>query len=474
MINKYQITDNNIISDTMNKIIEDLYKKQKLMPDLLIRKIKVNLFNYVYIICNEGLSSSKNINDFILRYLSSNNYKSLANIPSINSKEINEDEILFYVLNGFACVIENDNIFAFEMRSEIDRGVTEPTSEPTIRGSKDSFTENYQKNIGLIRKRIKTDKLKLEEITIGTDTKTKVGIFYIKDLSDYSLVTKVKNELNNVKSKNLIDSNNLRELLINEHSSIMPVLKSSELPNNAARYLLDGRIIICLENSPSILIIPSFFIDFFKNNEDYNVKPVFASFIRIVRLIAFFLAIYLPALYIALTNFDQEIIPNSLLVNFALQRVNVAFPSIIEMFILLFAFEILHEGDSKIPNSVGSSMSILGALVLGDAAVSAGLISPIIVIIVAACSICSLLFIYHDMQGVIRFYRYFFMILSCTFGIIGLLIGTLVFLIHICNLKTFDIPYLTPLVPLRKKELNDSIIRNNSFKEKRKPFMRSE
>ena len=452
----YFIILENIIN--MNKIIDRLYKIKENMPDLLIREIKVNPFKSVFVICSEGLSNSNSINDFILENIS-NNYSGIKNIPSINFIEIKDNEILYYVLNGFTCVIDGNDIVVFEARADIDRGVMEPSSEPTIRGSKDSFTENYQKNIGLIRRRIKTENLYLEEMNIGSSTKTRIGIFYIKGLTEEKLIRNLKRKLNKIKNKDLIDSNNLRELLTSEHNPLIPSLKATEIPNTAARYLLEGRIILSIENSPSLLVVPSFFIDFFKNNEDYNVKPLFASFIRIIRVCAFFLAIYLPALYIAITTFDQEIIPTSLLINFSMQRESVAFPSIIEMLILLFTFEILHEGDSKIPNSVGSSLSILGALVLGESAVSAGLISPIIVIIVALSSICSLLFVYHDMQGIIRFYRYLLMIFSAIFGIIGLLVGSVVFLVHISSIKTFDIPYLTPLVPIKKTSFNDSIIR---------------
>ena len=442
----------------MNSIINNLYKLKENMPDLLIREIKVSSFKSVFIICSEGLSNSDAINDFILENIS-NNYNGIKNIPSINYKEIKENEILYYVLNGFTCVIDKNDIVVFETRANIDRGITEPSSEPTIRGSKDSFTENYQKNIGLIRRRIKSEDLYLEEVTLGINSKTRIGIFYLKEKVNDNILLDLKEKLNTIKNEEIIDANSLREALSSVHSSLIPTLKATEIPNTAARYLLEGRIVLNIENSPSLLIIPSFFIDFFKNNEDYNVKPLFSSFIRVIRVIAFFLSIYLPASYIALTTFDQEIIPTSLLINFSMQRESVAFPSIVEMLILLFTFEILHEGDSKIPNSVGSSLSILGALVLGESAVSAGLISPIIVIIVALSSICSLLFVYHDMQGYIRFYRYFLMALSAFFGIIGLLIGTIFFLIHISTIETFSTSYLNPLVPIKKHSFDDSILR---------------
>lgn len=443
----------------MNKIVEKLYKKKEEMPDLNIRKITNNLKS-IYVIRSEGLTSTDSVNDFVLKYLS---YKSsnILNIPSINAINIKEEEIFFYLLNGFVIVIDNNTIIAFEARATLDRGINEPSSEPSIRGSKDAFTENYQKNIGLIRRRIKDEKLILKEFYMGEITKTKIGVLYLDELVDKKLVNDVINKLNLIINKNLIDSNNLRELLV-DSSSLFPRIKTTEVPNNASRSLLEGKIIITVDNTPSVLIIPSFFIDFFKNNEDYNIKPLYSSISRIIRILSFFIAILLPGFYIALTNYDQEIIPISLLINFSIQRANVPFPTIIETLILLITFEILHEGDTRIPNNVGSSLSILGALVLGQSAVSAGLISPIIVIVVALSSICSLIFVYHDIEGVIRVYRYLIMILSSLFGIIGFLTGILCLLINLCKVNTFNIPYLTPIIQYKKKSLKDSIFRKSS------------
>lgn len=457
IIHNFLFYEKNIISDIMNNIITNLYKLKENNPDLIIRNIK-----NTYIVNYETLTDSTSINDFILKYISNIN-TNILNIPSINAKIIKEKEIMDYLFNGFALVIKENQIIAFECRANLDRGVSEPSSEPSIRGSKDAFTENYQKNIGLIRKRIKSEDLKIEEYTIGTNTKTKIGIIYMDKVCNESIINDVRKKIELIINNDLIDSNNLKELMIDK-KSLFPTIKSTEVPNNAARNILDGKIIITVENTPSVLIIPSFFLDFFKNNEDYNQLPIYASFTRIIRIIAFFVSIILPSFYIALTNFDQEIIPTTLLINFSMQRQNVPFPSIIEIIILLFTFEILHEGDTRIPNNVGSSLSILGALVLGQSAVSAGLISPIIVIVVALSSICSLLFVYHDIEGVIRFYRYFIMILSSFFGIIGLFAGMLILLIDLCRTTSFNKPYLIPIVPYLPSSQNDSVIRKKKYK----------
>ena len=214
---------------------------------------------------------------------------------------------------------------------------------------------------------------------------------------------------------------------------------------------------------------PTFFLDYFTSSEDYYHKPFFASFMRIIRVLAFFTSITLPALFIAVINYDPEILPISLLINFSEQRNNVPFPLIIEAFILMLTFELLYEGDSRTPNNRGTSLSVLGALVLGDAAVQAGLISPIMVIVVSISAISSLIFIYHDIQGSIRFYKYFLMIMAALFGIIGFIIGMQYFLLDICSIKTFGKPYTLPTSPYLKDDQKDAYMKSSIKKIKKRP-----
>lgn len=470
-----KIYDNNK-SMNSNSIIKKLYNIKKDMPDLIIKKIKVSLFKYVYIISNESVSSADRVNNFILKYFSNksilsnkvlNNLKKEIeeNVPSINFKIVtDENNLLNLLFSGFTIIICKDTIVAYETRADLDRGVTEPTSEPVVRGPKDSFTENYNKNMGLIRKRIKSENLCLEEVTIGRESNSKVGILYMKNICEEELVNNIKDKLNSIDIDGILDVNYLKTFLDHDNITFFPTLLYTEKPDDASRYLLDGRVIITMENSPSVIVTPTFFIDFFHNSEDYYHKAFFSSFMRIVRFLAFILAIITPAFFIAIISYDPEILPVSLLINFSVQRSNVPFPVIIEAFILLFTFELLYEGDSRTPSSRGTSLSILGALVLGDAAVNAGLISPIMVIVVAISSISSLVFVYYDMQGSIRFWRYLLMGLSGIFGIIGFIMGTLLLVINLCAIKTFGKPYTLPIFPFLPKEQGNAIIRKDITK----------
>ena len=431
------------------KIIETLKQRKEYMPDLQIKEVSFNL-NKIYIINIQTVSNSEMSNNYILEYLSKRSLlkntvisslkKDIVNyIPSISFIEINEKDVFNYLFNGFTILIYNEEIIAFETKASLDRSITEPTSEPTVKGPKDSFNENYNMNIGLIRRRIKSEDLYIKELTIGTISKTKVSIIYMNNIVDKNLLNDVINKIENIKIDKLLDTYYIKELI---NSDIIPTIKSTEKPDNVAKNLAEGKICIISENSNNALIIPTFFIDYFYNNEDNYHKKVFSYFIKIIRILALFITIFAPSIYLSLITYDQQMLPTDLLINFSLQRSGVPFPALIEAFLLMITFELLYEADALTPTSRGTSLSILGALVLGDAAVSAGIVSPIMVIVVAITAICSIFFSYQDFQSSIRIFRYLTMILSCFFGIVGVLFGFLFILSKICSINTFNKPYL--------------------------------
>ncbi|MBO5375964.1 MAG: spore germination protein, partial [Bacilli bacterium] len=220
-----------------------------------------------------------------------------------------------------------------------------------------------------------------------------------------------------------------------------------------------------------VIIIPTFFIDFFHTPDDYYQKNINTTFIRILRFFAFFIAIFLPGYYISITTYNPTSIPTVLLLNLIEQHTNVPFPAFFEILIMILAFEILRESDIRIPNKVGSSVSILGGLILGDAAVSAGIISPIMIIVVAISSISALVFSYNSIVNLIRYYRYFVLFLSILFGIYGIFIGFAMLVINLSSISSFGYPYTYPFVPFVKQDINDSIIKVDSKKKKRNPLL---
>ncbi len=433
-------------------IIDILKDKKEYTPDLQIKEVSFNL-NKLYIVNLQTVSDSSETNKYILDYLSERSLfkskvlSSLKNdilnyIPSISFIEIKEKEIMNYLFNGFTILIYNDEYIALETRAKLDRAISEPTSEPTVKGPKDSFNENYNMDIGLIRRRIKSEDLYIKELTLGTKTNTKVSIIYMNNIVDKELLKDVINKVNSIETDKILDTYYIKELIKNENKTIIPTIKSTEKPDTIAKCLTEGKICILTENSNHVLIIPTFFIDYFYNSEDNYQKKIFVGFVKFIRIVALLITIFAPSIYLSLITYDQQMLPTNLLINFSLQRSGVPFPALIEAFLLMFTFELLYEADALTPTTRGTSLSILGALVLGDAAVNAGIVSPIMVIVVAITAISSIFFSYQDFQSSIRLYRYLLMILCCFFGLIGIVFGFLFILTKLCSLKTFNRPYI--------------------------------
>lgn len=454
----------------MNKIIERIQNEFSETPDLIIRKININLTKYVYIAYLETVSSSDKINDYILKNL---NYfisiKKLTDIekiiPSPNIKFVKElDTLEYYLTNGFTIIVLKNTIIAVETRADINRSIPSPDVEQALYGPKDAFNENYQINLGLIKRRIKSSHLKIKELNIGRKSNTKVGVLYINDIADSKNVNYILKILNKIDVDAIFDSGQLAQYFI-ENKSEFPTVTSSERPDKISKGLLEGKIAILVDTSPFVLLLPAFFGDFINPIVDNYNKNIKFNALRILRITCFFLTIIVPGYYIAIINYNQETIPTSLLINFSSQRSQVPFPSIVEALILLFICEMLRESDMRFPSSYGSAVSILGALVLGEAAVSAGIVSPIMIIIIAFTFITSLMFVEFEMINAIRHFRIVFLFFASVYGLFGLIISTLIFFIHICSLKTLGKPYFYPIAPFNKNYFNKMFIKSDSTKD---------
>ena len=436
-------------------------------PDLKIREIIINnkKINIIYF---ESLCSSSDINDFILKPITHNN---LDNIKSIKEKlPMNNfidlkthKELLFCLYSGFTIINVDKEYIAFETKYELNSSISEASNEKVIKGPKDAFTENYQNNLGLIRKRIRSDKLIIKEYVIGTESKTKVAFVYMDNIVNKDLINKIDKRLKNMSLDYVANSNYIVENLVNK-SYMFPTNLMTERPDFVSFSLMEGRCSIVVENSPQALIIPSFFSDYIKTIDDYYQNSKNVSITRIIRIISFLIAIITPGFYIALTTFNQETLPTTLLINFSMQREGVPFPSIIEALLLWLSFEILREADTRVPFVVGSSMSIVGALVLGQAAVEAGMISPIMIIIIAISSVASFLFSDNDIVNTIRVWKLIFLLLGSFVGIYGIFIASLLFLIRICSIDSFGFDYTFPYAPFNFKEQKNNFILTKKFK----------
>ena len=419
---------------------------------------------YVYL---ESVTSDDKVSEFLNKSIIGKNTQDIfSNIEdSIYNSHITTlkelDNIFYYLSSGFTVIfIDNYDIcISVETRMSLDRGVSEATSEPIVRGPKDSFTENNAINLGLIRKRIKDENLVFDEVKVGRRTKTKVSVAYIKDIVKLDSVVKVIDKIKSIDIDGILDSGYVREFLRDQSSTVFPGIISTERPDLACTSLLDGKIVVLVENTPYVLIMPGLFIDYFHSPEDNYEKPINASFLRILRVLCFIITISVPALYVALMTFNPEIIPDELLISLALQRDGVPFPTALEILIFVIVFEILRQADVHSPTVSGSAMNIVGALILGDAAVNAGIVSPIAIIIVAVTSICELVFYDVDMINAVRFWRIIFIIASLFLGIIGFVSCMFIFITKLSSIVSLDIPYLTPLSPLSTTGIKNYLFR---------------
>lgn len=447
--------------------IKKLKKENNNTSDYIYKTIELN--NHVINLVNiETITSSKDINNFILKKLILLNNFTLREIDNYlfnflpcNSiiRIKNYKDLKYYLLNSFTIlIIDNLIIFGIETKNNLGRSISNADYEKTIVGPKDAFVETYNTNLGLIRKRIKSTDLSIINYEFGKYTSTKVGLIYLKGVAKNKLIEDIKTKLNKINIDGIIDSGYLRKYL-NNSNSFFPSLKATERPDVASQALLEGKVLILVDNSPNVLILPSFFVDYFHASDDYYQKPINITFIRIIRFIAFLIACFLPAFYISITTHNPEFMPINLLLSFKIQRMNVPFPAFLEAIFMIIAFEILRESDIRIPSSMGTAVSILGGLVLGDAAVSAGIVSPIMIIVIAISAISGLLMPSIEAVNSIRWYRFILIILASIFGGFGIFLGTILILTNLSSMKSIGLDYVYPFAPINFYELKDSIVK---------------
>jgi spore germination protein KA len=365
------------------------------------------------------------------------------------------------ILNGnMVMLVDGDGRFlAIGTGSDEGRAISEPTSQTIIKGPKDAFTENIDKNVYLIRSRIRNESLRVESITIGTETRTKVKLLYLDGIAKKDIVDDLRSRVIKIDYDGIISSSYIEEIIKTDPYSIFPTTLSSERPDQAAASLLEGRVIIISDGSPYVVAAPVLISDFLQASDDYYENFYIASLMRLIRHFALFFTLLIPAAYIALITIHQEIIPTPLLISIAAQREGVPFPALLEVLIMELTFEILREAGVRMPRAIGSAISIVGALVLGQAAVEAGLVAAATVIVVALTAISSFAITNYAMSNAIRILRFVFIFLAGTFGLYGISMGLIILLLHLCKVKSASVPYLMPYAPFMKRGIKDTIVR---------------
>lgn len=331
-------------------------------------------------------------------------------------------------------------------------GVGEADSEKVIRGSNEGFSDAVKQNAALIRKRIRSPYVKVKECNAGVRSHTKVYLMYMEGIVYPNLIEEVEKRLDSFVIDGVLDSGVIEQLTEEKWYSPFPQFQTTERPDRAAMAILEGRVIVMSDNSPVALILPTDYNSFIKTSDDYYNRWEIASFGRILRYLASFFAMTLPGLYLAVVNFHTQILPTTLLLSFAEARIGVPFPAVVEVLIMEISFELLREAGVRLPGAMGNTIGIVGGLIIGQAAVEANLVSPIVVIVVSFTALCSFAIPNEEFATAFRILKFGFILLCAWLGYFGLLFGLMGVLIHLAHLKSFGIPYLMPFVGA---DLND-------------------
>ena len=384
-------------------------------------------------------SKEKNLVDFI--------YNSL--IPQNSVDKVTDFSDVYSAINMGNCMLFVDSLdtaFNLDVKGFKQRNIDSPSNEVGVRGSQEPFVENIRTNTSMIRRLVNNENLVMETLTVGQITKTQVSIGYIKSLANEDLVAEVRYRINNLSVDYLISSGQLEQLIQDSPESLFPQMVATERPDKVSNFLLEGRVVIVVNGSPYVLVAPGVFVDFITSPEDLNLKYQFSNLEKIIRLLAIFLSLLLPGIYIAVTNYHQELIPTELLFTIAAARESVPFPTFVEILLMEVSFELIREAGLRVPTPLGSTIGIVGALILGEAAVSASLVSPVLIIIIAITGICSFSIPDFSLNFTFRIYRFVYIILGYMAGFLGISFGVFIQLAIMCKLKSFGSPYINPYI----------------------------
>lgn len=371
------------------------------------------------------------------------------------------DELMSALFRGFTIILAEgwEQGISASTSKWMQRSVDEPSSQSVVRGPKDSFTEDLTTNISLIRRRIKSSNLWKIDRKIGLVTQTEVCVMYLKGTANDSVVNEVLQRLDRIEIDGILESGYIEEFIQDQTFTPFPTIINTERPDTAAASILEGQVAVLVDGTPFVLILPITFVKFFMASEDYYQRFDISTFLRLLRFFAFSISMLLPSLYIAITTFHQEMIPTTLLVSLAAQREGIPFPAFLEALLMEITFEVLREAGVRMPRAIGSAISIVGALVLGQAAVEAGLVSAAMVIVVAFTAISSFVVPAFNISIAARLIRFILMGLAATLGLFGIMSGLFFILLHMLSLRSFGVPYLAPFAPFVPSNMKDTLVR---------------
>ncbi len=457
---------NEQLSYNIKENLEIIKKNFGLSNDINYREFSFgkNLQIKAALIFLEGMTSKTEINDIIMKPfmydIRLTNLEEELNFDNLNaiktsmlsSSSVQQVSLIKDIVEGcltgdtILLIDKTKDALVVNTRGWDKRAIAEPKTESSVRGPREGFTETLQVNKAMLRRKIKNQNLIMEEMKIGKQTKTSVCIAYLNGIVNPKLISEIKYRLNRINTDAILESGYIEQFIEDAPFSIFTTVGNSEKPEKVAAKLLEGRAAIFVDGTPFVLTVPLLFVEGFQSSEDYYSRPYYSSFVRIIRFTAYSISLLAPGIYVALSSYDYDLIPKDLLFTMAAARELVPFPAVIEAILMLITFEILREAGVRLPRNEGQAISIVGALVIGQAAVSAGLVGAPMVIVISLTAVSSFVVTPHLDSSMIL--RIIFIVMAGTFGAFGILIALLGVLIHLCSLKSFGTPYLSPLTPM--------------------------
>jgi spore germination protein len=472
-----QIPDHGTINSDLNNNIAKIKSMFSDTPDLIVRYLVIKqTHSQAALIYLNGITDTKAVNNHVLHPLifeDGLDYRQADIRISLGHIEETKmwSKIESAILNG-QCVLfvdKQSEAYIYDTPNFPKRSIEDTPIESSLTGAHIGFSETGSDNVALIRKQIHNRELKIKEMTVGSRGKTKVSILYLADVVNPDVLKELEERIKQVNVDSILNAGVLAEYIEDNPYSPFPQLLLTERPDFAALEILQGRIATVVDRSPSVIIGPVTFDTFFKTTDDYSSRWMTASFIRLIRYLGFLIAIFLPSVYIAIISFHFEIIPLKLLLSLGASRERIPFPPYIEAFIMELTLEMLREAGVRLPAKIGQTVGIVGGIVIGQAAVEAGIVSNIMVIIVALTAIASFIIPNYDMGSAIRIVRFPMMILASLFGFVGITVGLMILLAHFIEQESLGTPYGSPITPMRFSDWKDVFIRLPQWSLEKRP-----
>lgn len=437
-------------------------------PDIVYREFYINNWKAVLMYI-DGMADKVLLDDFVMKSVMiwSDKVKNVNEIKDklltvTDMKELQKLSDAINLMLAGECLLFVEGIpacYMFAVRSWSSRSVGDPSGETTIRGARDGFTETLRFNTALVRRRVRDTRLRIKFKPLGTRSKTDTAMMYIDDIVNKDLLKDFQSRIDKINIDAILDSSYVEQLVEDNKYSLFPQIQSTERPDVVAAALYEGRIALIVDNSPFAIIVPATLPNLLQSPDDYYLRWMNASIIRLIRTFAIFMSIVLPALYVAVTSFHTSIIPTKLAQSIAATREGVPFPAYVEAILMEVSLAILLEAVIRLPKPIGSTIGIVGGLIIGQSAVSAGIVSPIMIIIVSVTALTNFITPNHEISYAFRYVRFLLIIASAFAGLYGIMLGLIVLLIHLVRLKSFGIPYLSPAANFNIEDFKDMFVR---------------